>query len=155
MGYAAIPLGTLLIKDKAWLDEISVKSHCIDSEIQAGILGTRSGGPVAAGYAVTKYLGKEGYKKLVKNCMNLTQYTVKRLNEIDLPPVIAPTMNVIGIKVKNIDKVVKKLSKYGWKVNKIDYLSCIRIVIMPQITKQIIDEFIPVLLKSCREVGEL
>ena len=155
MGYAAIPLGTLVIRDKSWIEEISVKSHCIDSEIQTGILGTRSGGPVAAGYAVTHYLGKEGYKKLVKNCMDLTQYTVKRLNEIDLPPIIPPTMNVIGIKLKNIEKVVNKLSEYGWKVNKIDHLSCIRIVLMPQITKHIIDEFIPVLLKSCKEVGEL
>lgn len=155
MGYAAIPLGTLVIRDKSWLEEISVKSHCIDSEIQAGILGTRSGGPVAAGYAVTKYLGEDGYKTLVKNCMDLTHYTVKRLNEIGLPPIIAPTMNVIGIKIKNIEKIVKKLSKYGWKVNKIDHLSCIRIVLMPQITKQIIDEFIPVLLKSCKEFGEL
>jgi tyrosine decarboxylase/aspartate 1-decarboxylase len=155
MGHAAIPLGTLVIRDKAWIEEISVKSHCIDSEIQTGILGTRSGGPVAAGYAVTKYLGEDGYKKLVKNCMDLTHYTVKRLNEIGLPPIIEPTMNVIGIKIKNIEKIVKKLSKHGWKVNKIDHLSCIRIVLMPQITKQIIDEFIPVLLKSCKEVGEL
>ncbi len=155
MGHAAIPLGTLVIRDKAWIEEISVESHCIDSEIQTGILGTRSGGPVAAGYAVTKYLGEDGYKNLVKSCMDLTHYTVKRLNEIGLPPIIEPTMNVIGVKIKNIEKVVEKLSKYGWKVNKIDHLSCIRIVLMPQITKQIIDEFIPVLLKSCKEVGEL
>jgi hypothetical protein len=40
-------------------------------------------------------------------------------------------------------------------VNKVERLSCIRLVLMPQITKQIIDEFIPVLKKTCEEVGEL
>jgi len=40
-------------------------------------------------------------------------------------------------------------------VNKIDHLSCIRIVVMPQITKKIIDEFIPVFRKICKEVGEI
>jgi hypothetical protein len=57
--------------------------------------------------------------------------------------------------MKNVPEFVKKLSEYGWKVNKIDRLSCIRIVIMPQITKKIIDEFIPVFRKTCEEVGEL
>jgi hypothetical protein len=62
---------------------------------------------------------------------------------------------VLGVQLKNPRKVARTLSSYGWRVNKIDRLSCIRIVIMPQITKQIIDEFIPVLKKTCKEVGEL
>ena len=54
MGYSAMPLGTLIIRDEKWLDEISVKSPCISSKKQTGILGTRSGGPVAAAYAVPR-----------------------------------------------------------------------------------------------------
>jgi len=155
MGYSAIPLGTLLIRDRTWLDEISVDSPYISSKKQAGIPGTRSGGPVAAAYAVSRYLGKEGYKKLVENCMNITHYTQEKLNDIGLELVTKPAMNVLGVKLKKLSEVVDKLSEYGWKVNKIDRLSCIRIVIMPQITKEIIDEFIPVLRKVCGEVGEL
>ena len=82
MGCSAIPLGTLIIRDKKLVKSISVESYCVSSEEQAGILGTRSGGPVAAAYAVTKYLGEDGYKKLVQQCMNVTCYTEKRLNEI-------------------------------------------------------------------------
>jgi tyrosine decarboxylase/aspartate 1-decarboxylase len=155
MGYSAIPLGTLLIRDKTWLDEISVDSPYISSKKQAGIPGTRSGGPVAAAYAVSRYLGKEGYRKLVENCMDITHYAQEKLNDIGLELVTKPTMNVLGVKLKKLSEVVDKLSEYGWKVNKIDRLSCIRIVIMPQITKEIIDEFIPVLRKVCVEVGEL
>jgi len=67
MGYSAIPLGTLIIRNKEWLDKISVRTPYISSNKQAGLLATRSGGPVAAAYAVSKYLGFKGYRKLIKN----------------------------------------------------------------------------------------
>jgi len=155
MGYSAIPLGTLIIRDKNWLDEISVKTPYISSSKQAGLLATRSGGPVAAAYAVSKYLGIKGYKNLIKECMKITEYSKKKINEIGLNLVIEPTMNVLAIKLKNPSMVVKRLIKYGWKVNKMERLSAIRIVIMPQITKDIIDDFIPDLEKVCRGIGEL
>lgn len=155
MGYSAIPLGTLIIRNKEWLDKISVRTPYISSNKQAGLLATRSGGPVAAAYAVSKYLGIKGYRKLIKECMDITDYTEKKINDIGLDLVIKPTMNVIAIKLKNLEKVVTKLNKYGWKVNKMERLSAIRIVLMPQIKKEIIDDFIPDLEKVCREVGEL
>jgi len=155
MGYSAIPLGTVIVRDKILMDRISVESNCVSSKKQAGILGTRSGGPVAAAYAVTKHLGEKGYRELVKKCIENTQYTTRRVNEIGLSLVVKPTLNVLGIKVKNPSKIVKNLSKYGWKVNKVDRLSCIRIVLMPHVTKEIIDKFIPDLEKACNEVGEL
>ena len=155
MGYSAIPLGALIIRNKEWLNEISVTTPYISSNKQAGLLATRSGGPVAAAYAVSKYLGKEGYKQLIKECIDTTKYTEKRIREIGLDFVVKPTMNVLGIKVKSPSKVVKKLTNLGWKVNKMEKLSAIRIVIMPQISKEIIDDFIPNLDKACRETGEL
>jgi len=51
--------------------------------------------------------------------------------------------------------VVKKLADYGWKVNKMDRLSAIRIVLMPHVTRLVIDEFIPVLRRVCSETGEI
>lgn len=155
MGYSAIPLGALIIRNKKWLDEISVETPYISSKKQAGILATRSGGPVAAAYAVTKYLGMQGYKNIIKNCMNNTRYTEKRIKDIGLNLIIEPTMNVIGIKLKRPAKVARKLTEYGWKVNKMDRLSAIRIVLMPHVTKGIVDDFIPDLEKVCKEVGEI
>jgi len=155
MGYSAIPLGILLLRDKEWLNKISVESPYISSRKHAGLFGTRSGGPVAAAYAVYKYLGIEGYKKMVKNCMNVTKYTQQKISEIGLNLVTEPTLNVLGVKLKNLNEVFSNLLYYGWRVNKIERLSCIRIVVMPQITKKIIDEFIPVLKKVCNKVGEI
>lgn len=155
MGYSAISLGVVLFKEKRWLDEISVRSQCISSKKQAGILGTRSGGPVAAAYAVSRYLGMEGYKQLVDECMQITKYTAKKIKSIGLSLVTEPVLNVIAVKLKNPSKVEKALMDKGWKVNIIQHLSSIRIVCMPQITKAIIDEFIPVFYKICQEVGEI
>jgi tyrosine decarboxylase/aspartate 1-decarboxylase len=155
MGFSAIPLGMLAIRDNNWIDKISVKSHCINSEKQSGILGTRSGGPVAAAYAVTKILGKKGYVKLIENCMKLTKYTEKELIKMGLKTIIKSTMNVIGVKIRNLDEVIKKLSDMGWKVNKIERISCLRIVIMPHITKKSIDQFLSVLKNVCIDIGEI
>jgi len=155
MGYSAIPLGALILRNKKWLNEISVDTPYISIKKQAGILATRSGGPVAAAYAVAKYLGKDGYKRLIKKCMNNTHYIERKINDLGLIFVIKPTMNVLGIKIKKPTKLVNKLTYYGWKVNEMERLSAIRIVIMPHVTKNIIDNFIPDLEKACREIGEL
>lgn len=155
MGYSAIPLGVLMIRNKNWLDEISVNTPYISIKKQAGILATRSGGPVAAAYAVAKYLGKDGYRNLIKKCMNNTFYAERKIKDLGLNLVIKPTMNVLGIKVKKPTELVNKLTYYKWKVNKMDRLSAIRIVIMPHVNKKIIDEFILDLEKACKEIGEL
>jgi len=155
MGYSTIPLGTLMIRQAHWLESISVESPYISCKKQAGLLGTRSGAPVAAAYSVAQYLGFQGYKSMVESCMDVTHYTQKRLEDIGLSLVTKPTMNVMGVKMKKPGQIVKKLSQKGWRVNNVERLSCIRLVLMPQITKKIIDEFIPVLKKTCEEVGEL
>jgi len=155
MGYAAIPLGTLVLRDESWLKEISVNSQCISTQKQAGILGTRPGAPVAAGYAVTEFLQNKGYQQLMQTIMQTTEYTIQKITNLGLELVTKPTLNVILVKVNHLDEIINTLAQYGWKVNKIDHLSSFRIVIMPQITKPIIDEFIPILKKTCKEVGEL
>ena len=50
---------------------------------------------------------------------------------------------------------MKKLTDYGWRVNQMERLSAIRIVLMPHVTKDVIDEFIPILRKVCIETKEI
>jgi tyrosine decarboxylase/aspartate 1-decarboxylase len=64
-------------------------------------------------------------------------------------------MNVLAVKFKNPSLIAQKLAIKGWRVNVMEHLSSIRIVLMPQITKNIIDEFIPDLEQVCKDVGEL
>ncbi len=155
MGCSAIPLGSLMVRNREWLEKISVDTPYISSPKQPGILATRSAAPVAAAYAVAEYLGIKGYTNLVEKCMNNTFYTVKRIEEIGLKLVTEPTINVIAIKLKNPAKIVNILTKQGYKINKIDRLSAARIVFMPHVTKQVIDKFIPIFRKICKETGEI
>ena len=155
MGCSAIPLGALVIRDKKWLKTISVETPYISSKTQAGILATRSGAPVAAAFAIASYLGKEGYQDIVKQCMDVTKYIERKINEIGLQLIVKPTMNVIGVRLKNPNKVVRRLTDFGWKVNKMDRFSAIRIVLMPHVTKKTINDFIPVFEKICKITGEL
>jgi tyrosine decarboxylase/aspartate 1-decarboxylase len=155
MGCSAIPLGSLMVRNREWLEKISVDTPYISSPTQPGILATRSAAPVAAAYAVAEYLGVKGYTNLVEKCMNNTFYTAKRIEEIGLKLVTQPTINVIAIKLKNPAKIVDLLTKQGYKINKIDRLSAVRIVFMPHVTKQVIDKFIPIFRKICKETGEI
>ncbi len=155
MGCSTIPLGALMIKKSGWKDKISVKSDCVSTKKQSGILGTRPGASVAAAYAVSDYLGMKGYQDIVKRCMINTFYTEKRVKEIGLDCLIKPVMNVIGVRLAKPESVAKGLEKKGWQVNIMDRISCIRLVLMPHITKESIDSFIPDLKKVCIKVGEL
>ncbi len=155
MGCSAIPLGSLIVKNEEWLEKISVNTPYISSTKQSGIIATRSAAPVAAAYAVSEYLGTKGYTNIVEKCINNTFYLKKRIEEIGLKLVTHPTLNIIAIKLKNPTKIVNLLTKKGYKLNKIERYSAVRIVIMPHVTKQVIDKFIPVFQKTCKEIGEI
>jgi tyrosine decarboxylase / aspartate 1-decarboxylase len=155
MGYSVISLGALMIRRKSWLERITVEAPYISSDRHTGLLGTRSGAPLAAAYAVARYLGEEGYLDVVRSCMDVTRYTQEQVTALGLRLVMPPTLNLLGVRLKRPAAVVNRLSEQGWRVNKVERLSCIRIVCMPHITKEIIDEFIPLLRKTCEEVGEL
>jgi tyrosine decarboxylase/aspartate 1-decarboxylase len=155
MGCSAIPLGALVVKNRDWLSNISIETTYISSKKQAGILATRSGGPVAAAYAVISYLGEDGYKKIVKRCIDNTKFLMEEIKSLGLELVTKPVLNVLGIRLKQPDKVVKDLTNLGWKVNKMDRLSAIRIVLMPHVSKKILQDFIPDLKKVSEELGEI
>jgi len=155
MGCSAIPLGTVLVRNRKWLDSICVESPCISSKTQTGLLGTRSGGPVAAAYAVATYLGNDGYTKIVQRCLDTTHYAERQIQKMGLPLAIKPVLNVLAIRLRHPQDVIQKLAKQGWRVSPLDHLSAIRIVVMPHVTQDVIEDFLPVLKKICKEVGEL
>jgi tyrosine decarboxylase / aspartate 1-decarboxylase len=155
MGCAAIPLGILALRDKKWLEQISVDTPYISSKKQAGILATRSAGPIAAAYAVSEHLGFKGYFKIVEKCMNNTKYAEEKIKNTGLDLVAKPTLNVLAVKIKKPAVVVEELTKKGWKVNKMDRYSAIRLVFMPHVTRKAIDKFLPVFENVCKKTGEI
>lgn len=87
----------------------------------------------------------EGYKKIVEKVLNLTTYTYNKLNKNKHVTIIhKPELNIISFKVDNIDvdTLQKQLQAYGWIVSLAEYPHVIRLVLMPHIKKEHIDEFL-------------
>ena len=146
MGMACIPCGFLLLRDKNWIEEIKVRSKCTHTRFQATLLGTRPGAAAAAAYAVMHHLGYEGYKRIAEKCMENTRYMADLLkrNEIEY---VEPELNLIAIKVKGAAEVATRLKEAGWYVGFDEESGIIRIVVMPHVSREMINKFVKDLRK--------
>ena len=107
------------------------------------MLGTRPGASAIAVWATLQYFGFEGYKKIVKSCMKLTNRLFDEIQMIHgIRLVIKPTINVIGLKSDKIDitDLASALRQKGWAVAL--FPKHIRIVVMPHIKSAHIIAFI-------------
>jgi tyrosine decarboxylase/aspartate 1-decarboxylase len=149
MGLSTIPSGVLLFRNFEDLINLKAETPYLTIDTQYTLTGTRSGAAVAATYAVMKHLGNEGYRKVVSRCMDLTDYLVKSVKQIGIDPVIKPVMNVIALDVPQPALLRSKLSKeYNWQVSITQKPAALRIVMMPHMDFEIIDQFVADLKKA-------
>lgn len=143
MGLSTIPSGVLLFRSSDFLESLKADTPYLTVSTQCTLTGTRSGAAVAATYAVMNFLGKEGYRKIVSQCMELTHYLLKKLADIDVHPLIEPVMNVVALEVPKSDIVRSKLAKeFNWQVSITQNPHGLRLVIMPHVTFEMIDSFV-------------
>ncbi len=155
MGMSTIPAGALLLRNGEHLENIAVDSPYLTTLRHTALQGTRASAAVAASWAVMKYLGREGYREVVKTCWDNTLYLRDRIVEIGLNPVREPVMNILGVSLDNPRDVDLWLQDRGWRVSKGRLPCCLRLIVMPHVTREVIDEFLPVLEQGCKETGEL
>lgn len=154
MGLSTFPAGALLVRSKDYLSSISVKTPYLTVEHQTTISGTRCSASVASTWAAMNFMGRAGYRGVVKQCMDNTHYLERRLGEAGLRLAAKPTMNVIGVLVRRPKNIVKAMGTKGWKIGKLDEPRCIRLVVMPHNTRKVIDEFVRDFRAECRKAGE-
>lgn len=153
MGLAPIPAGGILFRN-ADVKKLITRhvSYLAGGETdQATLVGTRSGASAITVWALLKHLGIEGYKKIVKRCMNLTLKLTRGISQINgLDIVTKPTLNIIGLKSNtfNIRKVAYELRLRGWAVSL--FPKHIRIVVMPHIHRRHVE----MLLEDLREIAD-
>ncbi len=145
MGLAPIPAGGILFRDSDAIRTVSVMAPYLSlgGGTQYTISGTRSGASAVAVWALLKHMGKKGYQKVVKRCMDLTHLVVKeveRSKKVYL--VINPTMNVLGLASKSIEpkRLADKLKQRGWAISFTQ--KYIRLVVMPHLKKKHIIQFL-------------
>ena len=141
MGCAPMPAGALLFRDDSYLKEMTIKPSYIPIETST-LSGSRSGGAIAAVWATINYLERGGYEKIFNNCMKNTALLCSELEKIPGTGIVTePDLNIVGVRLPDIEKTSAGLMKKGWKIAINRDLSCVRFAVMPHITREAIYSF--------------
>lgn len=147
MGMGVIPSGGYFLRNKAILQKTGFEIPYLagGNFKHLHIVGTRSGGTVIAFWALMKYLGKKGFRKVVIRCMENTRYLANKVQEIEgLKLAAEPKMNVVGITTENgksICELDEKLRKMDWMLGKFKGFNLIRVVVMPHVKENHLSRF--------------
>ncbi len=146
MGLAPIPAGCILFRRRDDFQGIirSVPYLQGASSIQATILGTRPAASILATWVIMKHYGRQGYRKIVNQCMKRTAIALNRIKQNPkIKSAIEPIMNIIGIASEDIplQTIVCEMEKRGWRLATSPLPSTIRMVIMPHVTESAIQSF--------------
>ncbi len=145
MGLAPISSGGILFRDEglgktvAW----NIPYLAGGETHQTTLVGTRSGASAIAVWAVLKYLGRGGYRRIIRRCMRLTCKLAEEIPKIrGLDIVTKPVMNIIGVKSEALDirQIAQQLRLRKWAVSL--FPRHIRIVLMPHVQEHHVDMFL-------------
>ena len=142
MGMSTIPAGGILFRHNEQKEVVKTATPYLTEKYQYTFVGTRPGASTAATWAVFEFMGKEGFKKVVKRCMSLTTLLYEELEEANFEVLLRPAMNIVAFRSSESKKLVEKLQTKGWIVSYVPRLDCIRVVLMPHSKKQHIIDFI-------------
>jgi glutamate/tyrosine decarboxylase-like PLP-dependent enzyme len=103
----------------------------------ATLLGSRSGGPIAAAWAAMNSLGQQRYLELADQVMKgVDQLREVIQNTPELELVGSPCMNILAFKTldghPDIFVVADALAAKGWYVDRQQRPNCIHVTVMPQ-----------------------
>lgn len=148
MGLGPIPAGGFFLRDRTILQKMGFEIPYLagGNFKHFHIVGTRPGAPVIAFWGLLKYLGMEGFKKIVEECVKNTGYLAKILSKIKGIKLVAkPVMNIIGITTENGESICdidKELRKKNWRLGKFENFNLIRVVVMPHVTRIHLSKFV-------------
>ncbi len=145
MGLSTVPLGLYYSRDE---HPISVESPYLTGKHQKTITGTRTSASIPAFWSVMKYLGSQGYRKILEGCMEKTYWLMERGVSLGLDPVISPVLNIVTFHHDDPCGVVDRMAQNGWNISRTVTPPGLRFVVMPHVTKDAIDNMIPVLEES-------
>lgn len=158
MGLGIIPSGGFFLRDPSLLSKVGFEIPYLagGNFKHLNIIGTRSGATVIAFWAILKSLGIKGFTKIVKKCMDNTNYLAERISEIEgIKLATKPVMNIIGItteKGESVCKIEKSLREKKWMLGKFKDFNLIRVVIMPHVERAHLSLFIEDLEQTVKDL---
>ncbi|WP_369425743.1 tyrosine decarboxylase MfnA [Methanothrix sp.] len=142
MGMSPIPAGGLIFRSPDHVKRLETETYYLTVARQASLTGTRSGAAAAATYAVIMHLGTDGYRKVVRRCMEMTAHLVSEARSMGIEPVIEPVMNVVALKIDDPLVVRRALLERGWHVSMTREPKALRLILMPHMTQENLDLFL-------------
>jgi tyrosine decarboxylase / aspartate 1-decarboxylase len=142
MGFATVPAGGILFRDRTLLSGIGTETPYLTEECQYTFVGTRSGASAAAAWAVFESLGRDGFQKIVDGCMQRTAQLSEGLESLGFNVLIRPTLNIVAFRSDDTKALVAELRRRGWFVSYVPRLDCIRVVLMPHIKRTHVASFL-------------
>ncbi len=142
MGISPIPLGLFYSTGK---NEISIDSPYLTGKDQKSIRGTRASASIPAFWATMNFMGIEGYKEKISDCMDKTQYLVELMEEIGFETITRPRMNIASFKTEKAEDLVEKCAERDWYISRTVHPPGLRFVVMPHVTKESIKEVVKLL----------
>ncbi len=118
-GYSAKGASILLQRNKElrqyqFYANLSTTAYAI---VNPTLLSTKSGGPLAAGWAILHYLGLDGYKKIVAEVAEATTKLIQGINSMpDLGVLGTPDMCIfaLGSDTINVFQLADVMKTKGW-----------------------------------------
>ncbi|WP_455240327.1 tyrosine decarboxylase MfnA [Methanothermobacter tenebrarum] len=143
MGLAPIPSGCIVFRGREYLDSMSIETPYLTEKQQSTIVGTRSGASAAATWAIMKYMGREGYIRVVKDSMEITHFLARELKRCGFELVTEPQLNIVAFNSPDMppEALAHQLGLKGWSVSISSYPPAVRIVLMPHIKREHIEAF--------------
>lgn len=121
------------------------------------VSGARPGGPVAASWAVIKYLGLEGFMRLAKTTMETTENFMEGIEAIpELYTLGKPqaTVFAFGSDVLNVYALGEKMKTFRWYIDSQHLPPCLHMTISPA-HASIVEPFLADLRQVVKEVASL
>ncbi len=122
----------------------------------AGLLGSRPGGPIAAGWGVMKRLGRAGYLAQAERIMTTTRKLIQGIDEIpELQVIGRPPMSVFAFRSVSpevdIYAVADRLEARGWHVDRQHRPPSLHLMVMPR-HAEVAEQYLRDLAESVAEV---
>jgi glutamate/tyrosine decarboxylase-like PLP-dependent enzyme len=159
-GYTSKGSGVLLHRNKALRsDQTFITDNWLGGFYgSSGILGTKSGGPIASSWAVLHYLGDDGYERVTKSARDSAIRISKHIAnhpDLDLRAVPDSTLLSFGTKDPNrhdVFAIADRLIAGGWFLDKQTPPASIHLTVMAHHAPHV-DEFLSDLDKAVQQVG--
>jgi tyrosine decarboxylase/aspartate 1-decarboxylase len=141
MGLAPLPSGTILFRDASYVEKLRSSPTYLPAR-SFSLIGSRSGGAIAATWAAVKSLDAAGYRRIVAGCLANTRLLCRGLERVGVPPLVAPELNFIAIRPKKAAEVHRRLIERGWNILLDSQTGSMRVVVMPHVTSEVVEEFV-------------